>query len=113
MNNPLLGHAAHALPTESENERLLRRMIALDGMPRVVCPFGAGLCAGLVHIVGSLLGRRVPPASSSGVGLIIEFACENGHRWKLNLCDHSGALWIGLEELPNTTKPTDGFQIAE
>lgn len=112
MNNPNGEHVARALPSETENERLLRRMIALDGMPGLRCPFNIGIepCSSPIHITATLL-RRTP--RSSKPGLTTEFYCEAGHRFQLNFVDHSGGVWIGLVELPGATNDGDGTEVAE
>ncbi len=80
---------------------LIKQMFVFDECPHIQCPFlcGGKPCQGTPHISSTLIGRNVPPASTSGPGLIVEFACENEHVWQLLFVDHSGSTWIEAVEV--------------
>lgn len=97
--------AAHCVTVTGKT---IQRMFAVnDPCPHVLCPFDLGgkLCDGVPHISGTLFGQRTPPTSTSGPGLTVELYCEHGHRWKLCFMNHSGSLWLGVEQLPDA--PTE------
>lgn len=66
--------------------------IVRDSCSCVSCP----VCEGVPHIIGISFGRCVPPTSTSGCGLIIEYMCEDLHHWQIVFEDHSGGTWLSL-----------------
>lgn len=82
----------------SVSSLLVGRMFVLDDCPRIKCPFSydGRSCEGVPHMSATALGRNIPPGSSSGPGLVIQFACEWGHKWELRFTDHSGSTWLGI-----------------
>jgi hypothetical protein len=87
------------MKTNMQPEELVQRMFDLDMtelVPNIRCPFTTkhGWCEGVPHMSATVFGREVPCESTSGPGLIIQFACEYGHEWQLRLADHSGGIWL-------------------
>lgn len=81
-------------------ECLVNRMFKLDDvLPQIRCPHklqDGEQCDAVPHLVSTLMGRNIPPDSTSGPGLIIEWECENDHRWQLRCVDHSGGTWLSV-----------------
>lgn len=91
-------------PTKQEkawarSAALVRRMFDLGGRfaPSIRCPF----CDNIPHMMGTVFGRNVPPDSTSGAGLIIQYVCESGHEWQLRFADHSGGTHLSIRETDN------------
>ena len=72
--------------------------ISRDSISEIVCPFK---CDAVPHIIGVSFGKSIPPTSTSGPGLIIEYMCENLHHWQTVFEDHSGGTWLSLVRLEN------------
>lgn len=64
--------------------------------PQVTCP----LCderlgeVAVPHLINVFFGRGVPEDSTSGQGLVLQYECEDGHRWEVRFVDHSGGTWF-------------------
>jgi hypothetical protein len=90
------------------NTKFLQQSVRIDKHGgEIRCPFGTcgnPQCEGVPHIIGVSFGRNVPPASSSGPGLTVEFFCENLHHWQLQFIDHSGGTWVSLFPMPDLSE---------
>jgi hypothetical protein len=67
---------------------------------QIKCPYsGREECEGVPHLDQVRWGSGVVETSTSGHGLILDYSCEWGHKWRITTEDHSGGTWIKVEEI--------------